>query len=609
MGGKQCRAPMNTPHLPPRGRRGDHTASNERFRLSKYVRVWYIPPAFSQTAAVPLASSALPNSGATRRSHVLFSHWPIRNKLQLGLGLLAVSVLTLFGSAYYGLYAYRGLVKSLSARSAELPLADKLRDHVADLHEILNQVEDRQQLEMFDNANVLGSDSTLLRERYDTQLKQFRQTLSQYKDVLDTNRQRTETAIGDASNERETLTKIDDVLRSIDEHEIEGPDWFLENEAKVNQLRVNVATLRQLAAELPSHLHGRLSKLSTDVRNQYRWAIGLAWVTAILAAVQLIAAVQLFRKWIARPLATLVQGSREVAAGKFDHRIHLDSEDEMRELAEAMNAMTARFQEIRDDLDCQVRERTKQVVRSEQLASVGFLAAGVAHEINNPLASIAMCSESLESRLSELMNHVGDDRAAERDIVKSYLEMIQKEAFRCKQITEKLLDFSRMGDSERHHTDLRELVSSVIEMVCHLGKYQNKRVVFKEGEPVIAEVCPPELKQVMLNLVTNALDSVEHDGTVTVSVGTRGSEATIVVQDNGCGMTEEVTQHLFEPFFTRRRGGQGTGLGLSITYRIVEEHDGQIVAHSDGPGRGSKFTVTLPLRQPTKRRQQPSLAA
>src|SRR5690242_21528708 len=84
---------------------------------------------------------------ATRRSHVLFSRWPIRRKLQLGLGLLAVSVLTLFGSAYYGLYAYRGLVKSLSARSYELPLADKLRDHVAGLHEILGQVHDRQNLD------------------------------------------------------------------------------------------------------------------------------------------------------------------------------------------------------------------------------------------------------------------------------------------------------------------------------------------------------------------------------------------------------------------------------------------------------------------------------
>jgi signal transduction histidine kinase len=187
--------------------------------------------------------------------------------------------------------------------------------------------------------------------------------------------------------------------------------------------------------------------------------------------------------------------------------------------------------------------------------------------------------------------------------------MIQKEAFRCKQITEKLLDFSRMGDPERHHTDMRELVSGVIEMVRHLGKYQNKHIVLTEGEPVIVEVCPPELKQVMLNLVTNGLDSVEHGGTVTVSVGTRGGDAQIIVEDDGCGMTEEVIQHLYEPFFTRRRGGQGTGLGLSITYRIVEEHHGQIVAHSDGYGLGSKFTVTLPLRQPTARRQKPPLAA
>ena len=139
--------------------------------------------------------------------------------------------------------------------------------------------------------------------------------------------------------------------------------------------------------------------------------------------------------------------------------------------------MTARFQEIRDDLDCQVRERTKQVVRSEQLASVGFLAAGVAHEINNPLASIAMCSESLEGRLHELLERTSATTTPPSATSSATTcEMIQNEAFRCKQITEKLLDFSRMGDPERQHTDLRELVAGVIEMVRHLGKYQNKHV-------------------------------------------------------------------------------------------------------------------------------------
>ena len=547
---------------------------------------------------------------------MLFSHWPIRNKLQLGLGLLAVSVLTLFGSAYYGLYAYRGLVKSLSARSNELPLANELSQYVADLHVILSRVEERLDYAPGGVLPLAGSpdqqpwDPELLRELYRTKFELFRQTLEKYRAQLDGNRMRTDTRIGDDSRERATLEKIDVVIARIEKQDDDdGVGWFLATDATISKLRDDVETLRALTAELPRNLHARLHALADEVRSQYRIAIPLAWVTAAVATLLLAAAVQLFRKWIARPLATLVRGSREVAAGKFDHRIRLESDDEMRELAEAMNAMTSRFQEIRDDLDCQVRDRTKQVVRSEQLASVGFLAAGVAHEINNPLASIVMCSESLEGRLAALLNESGEANAAERDVVRSYLEMIQKEAFRCKQITEKLLDFSRMGDTERHHADLRELVSGVIEMIRHLGKYQNKNIVLTGGEPVIAEVCPQEIKQVMLNLITNGLDSIEPGGTVRVTVGSRGADAQIVVEDNGCGMTEDVIQHLFEPFFTRRRGGQGTGLGLSITYRIVEEHHGHIVAHSAGLGKGSKFTVTIPLRPPVSRRQRAPVAA
>ena len=547
---------------------------------------------------------------------MLFSHWPIRNKLQLGLGLLAVSVLTLFGSAYYGLYAYRGLVKSLSARSNELPLANELSQYVADLHVILSRVEERLDYAPGGMLPLAGSpdqqpwDPELLRELYRTKFELFRQTLEKYRAQLDGNRMRTDTRIGDDRRERATLEQIDAVIARIEKQDDDdGVGWFLATEATISKLRDDVETLRELAAELPRNLHARLHALANEVRTQYRIAIPLAWITAAVATLLLAAAVQLFRKWIARPLATLVRGSREVAAGKFDHRIRLESEDEMRELAEAMNAMTSRFQEIRDDLDCQVRERTKQVVRSEQLASVGFLAAGVAHEINNPLASIVMCSESLEGRLAALLGESGEAQAAERDVVRSYLEMIQKEAFRCKQITEKLLDFSRMGDTERHHADLRELVSGVIEMIRHLGKYQNKNIVLTSGEPVIAEVCSPEIKQVMLNLITNGLDCIDSGGTVRVTIVSRGADAQIDVEDNGCGMTEDVIQHLFEPFFTRRRGGQGTGLGLSITYRIVEEHHGQIVANSAGPGKGSTFTVTIPLRQPFSRRQRAPVAA
>jgi two-component system, NtrC family, sensor kinase len=274
--------------------------------------------------------------------------------------------------------------------------------------------------------------------------------------------------------------------------------------------------------------------------------------------------------------------------------------------------MTARFQEIRDDLDRLVQIRTKQVVRNEQLASVGFLAAGVAHEINNPLASIAMCAESLEGRFREMLEsnreqnadlQNADSRAvpdSQQAVVAHYLQMIQAEAFRCKGITEKLLDFSRVGPGRREATDLGQLVEGVIEMLAHLGKYQRKRVEFHAADnadagPIIANVNPQEIKQVVLNLLTNAMDAMDDGGSVRVRLDSSEGRAGLTVSDDGCGMTPDVLEHIFEPFFTRRRDGQGVGLGLSITYRIIADHGGDIEAHSDGPGSGSTFHVRLPL--------------
>ena len=134
----------------------------------------------------------------------------------------------------------------------------------------------------------------------------------------------------------------------------------------------------------------------------------------------------------------------------------------MEELAQAMNDMTERFQQIRDDLDQQVKERTREVIRGEQLASVGFLAAGVAHEINNPLASIAFCAESLERRLEEILvvhpelvqQPMDGDEENPLEVIQDYLKMMQTEAFRCKTITGRLLDFSRLGDIEKQEVDL-----------------------------------------------------------------------------------------------------------------------------------------------------------
>jgi len=550
----------------------------------------------------------------------VLSHWPIRTKLKLGLGLLLVTVLALFSSAYYGLYAYRGLVKSLSARSAELPLAGKISEELVDLRNILSQATERIELtKQVQLLSEVGSEETnselyfshwdavVLNEQFQDSLEEFEESLDRYRTQLDHNGESAAPRLGDDSHERNTLAQIDEILKRIvaTDHEDDG----LRDSALIRSLSEEVDQLRHWVAVLPSHLHRRFQELALDVRASYRTAIVSTWVNAALALILLVTSIRLFYKWFAEPLQILVQGSREVAKGKYSHRIHLDTHDELGELADALNDMTAQFQQTRDDLDQQVRDRTREVVRSEQLASVGFLAAGVSHEINNPLASIAMCSESMESRLVELLADADESQAEDVQVVHDYLQMIQREAFRCKQITEKLLDFARMGDSQRHNTDLRDLVESVIAMVQHLGKYQDKNMELVPGEPVIVEVNAQEIKQVVLNLITNGLESLDSGGKVCVSVDCQGNQAKVTVEDNGCGMTDEVQKHLFEPFYTRRHKGQGTGLGLSITHRIVEDHNGHMDVTSGGTGCGSRFVVTLPAHPLSKEKHHRYQAA
>ena len=181
--------------------------------------------------------------------------------------------------------------------------------------------------------------------------------------------------------------------------------------------------------------------------------------------------------------------------------------------------------------------------------------------------------------------------------MKKYLRRIQDEAFRCKGITAGLLDFSRMGDAIKSETNLSTVIESVIEMVKPLSKYRGRNIAFHADPSIVSIVNEQEMKQVALNLITNALGSVEESGTVEIELARVDGKAELRVTDNGCGMTEEVQKHLFEPFFTRRRDGQGTGLGLSITYQIIEEHGGRISAYSAGPGLGSVFIVSLPLAE------------
>jgi signal transduction histidine kinase len=306
------------------------------------------------------------------------------------------------------------------------------------------------------------------------------------------------------------------------------------------------------------------------------------------------------------PIRDLEMGVGRVARGDFRHRIDLHSGDEMEDLANAFNDMLERLRELYDDLARQVNERSRQLVRSERLASVGFLAAGVAHEINNPLASIAFCSEALEARLNELMRQLRNTGRAseEHDIFSKYLKMIQEESFRCKSITERLLEFSRTGERRRDATDLRDLVQAVLDVTSHLPNHKGKHITFEVpperlGGRITAWVNGEEIKSVILNLVVNGLESMDEGGRLTIRLCQRDGLAELRFTDTGCGMTQEVLENIFEPFFTRSRSGKGTGLGLTISHLIISQHGGEIEANSPGVGQGSTFIVRLPI-QPTE---------
>jgi signal transduction histidine kinase len=533
----------------------------------------------------------------------LLSKWPIRNKLLIGIGLLLVIVAALSWSGFHSVYAYRSLVRNLRGRADELPLAASLSGQVSNLRVAIGEVRSARSA-TFDGHSPAGVDVAQIERQFLKDLQTVRSTLEEYRDHLNNNNPRV-SLINDSSGEWETVPKIDAALARIAKA-AQVPAW-IDDADSLDTIHTELELLQELARKLPEFLHTRIHDFAGEVRIQYRTLIFISSITTISAAILVGLFIRLFYAWVFRPLRVLVEGSRRVASGEFGYRISLDTEDEMSELSEAMNDMTARFEAIRDGLDRQVRERTKEVVRSEQLASVGFLAAGVAHEINNPLASIALCAESLESRIHEALASGHAASADDQKIIHNYLRMIQNEAFRCKGITERLLDFSRMGDVTRQSADLGELVQGVIDMVSHLGRYHDKHIEFHQGEPIIAEINSQEWKQVVLNLITNGLDSLSPGGHLRIELAKRRGQIELVFTDDGCGMTDEVLKHLFEPFFTRRRNGQGTGLGLSITYRIIADHGGHIDVHSDGPGKGSQFRVSLPtgekLKEPEHRYQ------
>src|SRR3989454_9997700 len=233
----------------------------------------------------------------------------------------------------------------------------------------------------------------------------------------------------------------------------------------------------------------------------------------------------------------------------------------------------------------------RRMLLTERLTTAGRLAAGVAHELNNPLATIAGCAESLQWQL-------GSDNSstmAESPDFRHYLRLIEEEAYRCKEITGSLLQFVRDPGSRREPTDLNGAVLKAVELLSHQSRFAASRVA-TDLDPTLPPVAANEgqLRQVCLGLASNALEAMDGRGTLTIRSRLVRGEIELELEDEGPGIAEENLARIFDPFFTTKPPGQGTGLGLAIAQGIVTDHGGRIEVRS-APGKGSVFRVVLPL--------------
>lgn len=231
-----------------------------------------------------------------------------------------------------------------------------------------------------------------------------------------------------------------------------------------------------------------------------------------------------------------------------------------------------------------------QLIQSQKLAAIGELSAGIAHEINNPLAIIAQETQWAGHLLSEAEKSPGADFAEVRDSLRE----IRSQVDRCKNITHKLLDFARKREPVLQEVDVARLIDDMARLVDKEASYKNVSLTRKLPEDLPRlRTDAPLLRQVVLNLMTNALQAVDRGGAIIVSAWANAESLFLSVNDNGPGIAPENMEKIFNPFFTTKPPGQGTGLGLSLCHNLVSGMSGQIWVESQ-PGQGATFIVRLP---------------
>lgn len=324
---------------------------------------------------------------------------------------------------------------------------------------------------------------------------------------------------------------------------------------------------------------GILEKKYTDVR---RDALLVFLGITLLGMLASLVAAGLMAERVTRPLYRVARAVQEVAGGNLDCKV--DSDSSIREIAQ-LGANVNRMAQALKERDLEIKRQTEErISRSERLAIVGRLAAGVAHQINNPLGGIMLFSGLLLRRFPQ------------ECVEKDNLQRISDEARRCQRIVQGLLDFSRNREPKLEQAQLRDVVEKALQLVEHQSLFLNVQIERRhaDGAPPV-EVDVAQMQEVFLNLILNAVEAMNNQGRLTVTTGPddAGPGVRVDIADTGAGISEDQLERIFEPFFTTKEVGKGTGLGLSISRGIVESHGGTIWAHN-APGGGAIFSIRLP---------------
>ncbi len=292
----------------------------------------------------------------------------------------------------------------------------------------------------------------------------------------------------------------------------------------------------------------------------------------------------LLARGILKPLEHLVLASRQLAKGNLESRVKLESGDEMGELGKTFNLMASSLK----DRDERLKEHTeRQIMKLERLATLGQLAGGVAHEINNPLGTISIYAQMA-------LDELGKDN----DSCKDDLKVVIKQTNRAGKIVKDLLEFARQTEPEIRTVNVNDVLGKAIGMTNHPAQLKDVRVVTQLTQGLSGvNGDSDKLQQVFVNIIVNALQAMTKGGELTISTKLTEDNKFIEIEisDTGCGIPEEQMGKLFDPFFSTKEIGEGTGLGLSVSLGIVQKHNGTIDVRSM-VGQGSTFIVRLPAK-------------